>query len=343
RKKTIKMQLRDSTNPSVSTLSSRAFAFLYYGVFKVLGLSTWWCDLDKLIELELEVNFYNLEYEITFNQMYYNVILGVYMTYLNYNYFVYERGYFPKNIGLMSDGAVKYCQGISLESYWIVLMIYMFKQHVHVNILNRMTGIDAKLLEVSGRKVKNGFMIYFMFLFHFSMTIALIVLKAIDLYDKPYEQWFVTVMPSIFYSWMVLHYILSLDFLLSRIRMINRIAKNANYGDKLSFGTVIKLSDQKKTINDEIESVTEVFDELADMVAGLAKFYELPLFIAALNALGIATFIIYYIHSWHQGDTTIKSSELIIYQLCLSTIIIEVLLLTFYYLTVQKKVTHFLI
>lgn len=336
------MQLRNlDRNPSVYTLSSRAFAFLYYGVFKALGMSTWWCELTKLIELELDVNFYNLEYEITFNQMYYNVILGVYMTYLNYNYFFYESGYFPKNIGLMEDGAVKYCQGISLQSYWIVLMTYMFKQHVHVNILNRMTGIDAKLLEISGHKVKNGFLFYVMFLFHFSMTIALIVLKAFDLYDKPYEQWFVTVMPSVFYSWMVLQYILSLNFLLSRIRVTNIIAKNANYGDKLSFGTVIKLSDQTKIINDEIESVIQVFDELAGMATGLAKFYELPLFLAALNALGIATFIIYYIHSWNQGGIDIESSELIIYQLCLSTMIIEVLLLTFYYFTVQKEVTHF--
>ncbi|XP_074115759.1 uncharacterized protein LOC141538278 [Cotesia typhae] len=233
----------------------------------------------------------------------------------------------------------KFLQGASCGIVGLIQIIYGCRQSTLINALNEVQEIDDRLMQITGRKVKNGCSAYIVFIANLALCAGVLVAKYIELEGKPFFQFFMTVFPCVFSNFLVLQYVMSLDVVIKRFIHLHYAIVKVDTDDIGSFRV---LRQKEPTMNNasrqqKISFVSNILQDLDDIRLDVLWFFSPQLGISIINMTGIAAIVGYDINQMWKGNTALQPMELFMYGLWYASVILVLLVLIIYY-TIAKLV-----
>lgn len=282
-------------------------------VFKAAGVAPWVFNFSILFDEHQKIINPNIKFRMSFYGSYYNIFIGIVTLMINYYYLCVMVDDKPRSIEKIRAETIKYLQCASFSSVIPILVNYVFRQEAIIEFLNYMQNTKGRAIKDSVYKLRNSYIVYFIFILNLITFIGLVV---IDTMLQRFLMLLMLGMPSVVYNWMMIQGIMTLDLLIKRIQTVKIIIMkmgNIKDGDEFNKGRVNKITFSQGSINRDINNVKRAFVEISVMCKDLIMFYLFPVAFTASYMGFMGTFMVYEMRNSVLGVKRLETLEMVLY------------------------------
>ncbi|XP_057318625.1 putative gustatory receptor 28a [Microplitis mediator] len=251
------------------------FVVIQNFLFKTIGLSPWTvngaqkCDKNQRVH-----NDQNYECNFSYFGSFYNIMIFVCVVSLTF-YVKFNGGLHQKQ----QDSFLT--SSISMNIYYlsalissVILVIYIIKQKLIINVINRFKSVDKKLLRYAASELKSNKIISIIFMINLFMSICY---EIFEIYYYPLLSAIIRDFPVIINSLVIIQFTIILDVINKRFKIINlAISKfeiNNNCRSMSSSLSVTNLSVLRESVLNDVGGIKCAYMELCEICQDIGDFF----------------------------------------------------------------------
>ncbi|XP_057320420.1 putative gustatory receptor 28b [Microplitis mediator] len=267
-----------------NSVCHRYVTFISYISFKIIGLLPWKMETGIFNKIQ-KVENKNFKSNFSYVGSCYNILVVSVIVSLDI-YIIYDI--LPPEIDtrLTIDTVTLKISFVLLLCASVIPLIYIFRQKLLINVLNRFKNLDKKLNKCADYKVENDYTNHFMFAINFVLGCCLIIMR--EIYYMSLKKVFLTSLSYFICSFVIIQYAMLLNMIRTRFKSINLTLSKLGTSES-------KISLSRATVLDDIGSIKRAYVELCEMSDDTASFYGIPMLIVVIVYSIKSIFNLYYI------------------------------------------------
>ncbi|XP_057320419.1 putative gustatory receptor 28b [Microplitis mediator] len=277
-------KLKDKFNfKGYNSVCHHYLIFMSYFSFKIIGLLPWKMETGIFNKIQ-KVENKNFKSNVSYVGSCYNILLVLVIVSLNI-YIIYDILPVQVDFHLTLRIAQIKLSFVLLLCASIIPLIYIFRQKLLINVLNRFENLDKKLNKCADYKAENNYTNYLIFTINFVVSVCIIIMR--EIYYMSLKKVFIISFSYFIGSFVIIQYTMLLNMIKTRFTNINSTLLRLGTSES-------KISLSRASVLDDIGRIKRAYVELCEMSENISNFYGFVMLIVIIVFVVRNLFNLYY-------------------------------------------------
>lgn len=268
-----------------------------YIFLKLIGLSPWSIRHSVVCRKSRKINnVQNNVCNFSFVGSFYNFMLSIFVLSLTLYSFYNVKIIQVQHDSLITESTMTNLEYLAALITSIVYLIYLFRQKIIIDALNKLENVDYKLQRCVMFTSENHYMIHLLFMGNL-LSCCIGSVAGFYVFNRSLVMTLLRFSPSFNFSWIIIEYTIMLNLINRKFKSINLMMKKfltvKTSEDQLQpcFGKIIVL---RASVIHDINNIKSAYIKLGEICQEISDFYGILFLIALLYNGSSSLFLSYF-------------------------------------------------